>query len=207
MGSVPSNGELRGLAAGGLGVHNPPVIGVSLVPLKPRYPEGSLPDFEVRIQNNGRSGGRLCTYMLKYRLLFALTAKNDDFELGFYPFQKGKWDTFKATDLVSLVPGKTHVERLELSKLQGWAFFRRNDQPPLLTWNHRTPGFQVGKVTFITSFFPAMALYTGLDGAHDFQVEPRRLPEQIPGLAAGDHRDVFRDEVTARTTVEFTKKA
>jgi hypothetical protein len=210
MSTSSSNGSVhdQGLANDLIAGHSVEVISATLVPARAEYPEGTIPDFEVRIRNPGKATVRLCTYMLRYRLQFALTARTPDGpNFGLYPFQQGKWDTFQPRDFVTLAPGKTHVEKLELSKLQGWGWYRLNDQPPMLTWSGRLLGFPAATYTFTTAILPVMALYTGLDGAHDHTIDRRSLPEQIPGLPPGDYRNVARDEVTVKANVKFIKKA
>lgn len=214
MSFVPPNGAALGsesLEKTPFSVHDLGVPSLVLTPLRAEYPEGSIPDFRITIRNTTAKPARLCTYMLHYRLMLAMTARIEDgFEYGLYPFRKGQWEKFQARHFRTLAPGKELTEALgitEGTQNGGWAFARTGDQPPILTWKYRIVGFPAGTYTFTTCLLARMALYKGLDGAYDKTLESRALPEQIQGLQPGDYSDVVRSELTAIATVKFTKKA
>lgn len=183
------------------------MLTLSLVPKAPKFKAGTLPAFDVRLRNKGKTPQRFCAYMLRYRLSFAMTAarvdENEDHELGLYPFNPAKWKPFQPRDFVSIKPGRAITVELAIAKLRGWAFINMADQPPFLVWKARLAGFPKGMYTFSTALLPRMAIYTGLDGAHDFSMEQRTLPEQIPGLPPGNYADVVREDMNTEVKVSF----
>lgn len=173
-----------------------------LAPERPQLVAGTLPDLKATIRNAGTKPARLCTYMLRYRLMLAMVAKDEQgLDYGLYPFRTGKFDAWKNDDVRTLAPGELVTETLALSKAEGWGFVRTGSQPPLLAPRHAVAGFPAGTHTFSTLLFSSMAVYTGQDGFYDFTLTPRAIPQEIPG--AKYPPDLFSGDLRASVKVRF----
>lgn len=185
---------------------NVDTVSLLLTPERVEYPEGSLPDFREALKNVTPEPVKLVSYMLRYRLMMALTATHEDgVEYGLYPFQTAKWEPFKPEHLVTLAPGQTLVETLKLSSGLGWGFVKTGSQPPLITSKFVLKGFPAGTVSFSTCVFENVSIYTGGDGVYDDTLQTRRLSELLPD--ATNDVQVFRGNARGRATVKFTQRA
>lgn len=181
------------------------VLTLSLAPERAQYPEGTLPDLKAILKNTSTKPVKVCTYMLRYRLMLAMVAKDaQGLDYGLYPFHPGRFDAWKADDVRTLSPGELVSELLALSKTQGWGFVRTGDQPPLILPRHAVRGFPSGATTFSTLLFDSMAIYSGQDGAYDFALTPRKVPEEIPGAKAA--ADAFKGDLRATVSVKFGRR-
>lgn len=144
---------------------------------------GSLPELLVTLRNVGTRPVRLLTYMLDYRLKAAITADRQEkgFSYELQPFHPVEWDRPSPGDVTFLAAGAEHVHRLSWDDAYGFGFIQRHSQPPLVPSGFKLKGFPPGTYKFSTCLQQRMAVYVGQDGVFDHKLQPRRLPDGVPG--------------------------
>src|SRR5688500_15341878 len=124
---------------------------LTLAPEKAEYRAGSIPNFRVTIKNTGAAPVKLCTYMLRYRLLAAVNVEDErgqDYAL--FPFVVTKYVPIKAADLKVLAPGQEISETLVTAGTQEWGWVKNGSLPPVVTRGFIQKGFGPGTHTFST---------------------------------------------------------
>jgi hypothetical protein len=181
-----------------------PQLALVLTPIEPQYAAGSIPDFRAVLKNSGKTAVKLCTYMLKYRLLAAMNASDasgQDFAL--FPFVPAKYAPLKPADLKLVAPGQEITEDLKISGSEEWGFVKNGSLPPEVGRGFIARGFSAGAVTFATMLYGRMAIYTGTNNIYDGRWSGRTLPDDFPGADKLDLVGLFRGEVEGKARVVF----
>lgn len=181
-----------------------PQLSLTLTPEKAEYRAGSLPNFKVTIKNTGGTAVKLCTYMLKYRLLAAMNMKDQsgqDFAL--FPFVTARYAPIKPADLKLIPPGQEISETINTAGTTEWGWVKNGSLPPMVTRGFIQKGFPAGTHTFTTGIYGGMAIYQGLADAYDSTWVKKTLPEEIQGADKLDATGVFRGELLGKIAVKF----
>jgi hypothetical protein len=180
-----------------------PQLTLTLTPDKPQYAAGTLPSFRAVIKNAGTTPVKLCTYMLRYRLLAAINVKEaagQDYAL--FPFTPAKFAPVKPADIKTLAPGQEISEQLTVT--QEWGFVKNGSLPPIVSRNFIMKGFPAGTYTFSTGIFGGMAVYQGEPDAYDSKWVKKKLPEELASAEKLDPTGVFRGELEGKTKIKFS---
>jgi hypothetical protein len=156
------------------------------------------PTLRVTLQNDTAAPIEICTYMLRHRLLWSISAKGPDGDLLFVSFDPTEFAHTATAAFETLRPGEAHVEVLALES-KGWHFVRANHQPPVLEANDAIARPKSGAYTFAVSFTPWAVVYRGESGKHDRRIAMARVPDDL-GITDRDVSRVFRGEITGRST-------
>jgi hypothetical protein len=179
-----------------------PQLTLTLAPDKAQYAAGALPSFRAVIKNTGTTAVKLCTYMLRYRLLAAINVKEaagQDYAL--FPFTPAKYAPAKPTDLKLLAPGQEISEPLAVTN--EWGFVKNGSLPPIVSRRFIMKGFPAGTYTFSTGIFGGMAVYQGEADAYDSKWVQKTLPDDLAGVEKLDTTGVFRGELEGKTKIKF----
>lgn len=181
-----------------------PQLALTLLGEQPQFAAGSIPNFRVVLKNTGKTAVKVCTYMLRYRLLAAMNATDaSGQEYALFPFVPAKYVPLKPTDLKLIAPGQEISEELKIDGSSDWGFVKNGSLPPEVGRGFIIKGFGAGTHTFATMIYDRMAVYSGRAEIYDAKWSGKSIPEELNGADKLDLVGLFRGELEGKAKITF----